>query len=127
MERLTRRTETGGIKYTRHSIYEEDIVEKLAEYEDLEELIGIPLKNIAEIFRQNIPEDCKSPRKAIVLTDDDADRWNGYKNAEEQALARLHEFIEENSIDCVEDVYQRDSVNEECVGLVAELIEIIIG
>lgn len=37
MERLTRRTETGGIKYTRHNIYEEDIVEKLAQYEDLEE------------------------------------------------------------------------------------------
>ena len=46
---------------------------------------------------------------------------------DEQALARLHEFIEENSIDCVEDVYQRDSVNEECVDLVADLIEIIIG
>ena len=102
-------------------------IQKLAEYEDLEELIGIPLKDLAKISRQNIPEDCKHPRKAIVLTDDDVDRWNGYKNAEEQALARLHEFIEENSIDCVEDVYQRDSVNEECVGLVAELIEIIIG
>ena len=37
MERLTRRTETGGIKYTRYNIYEEDIVERLAEYEDLEE------------------------------------------------------------------------------------------
>ena len=37
MERLTRRTETGGIKYIRHNIYEEDIVERLAEYEDLEE------------------------------------------------------------------------------------------
>ncbi len=37
MDRLTRRTETGGIKYTRHNIYEENIVEKLAEYEDAEE------------------------------------------------------------------------------------------
>ena len=46
---------------------------------------------------------------------------------DEQALARLHEFIEENNIDCVEDVYQRDSVNEQCVDLVTELIEIIIG
>ena len=47
MERLTRRTETGGIKYIRHNIYEEDIVEKLAEYEDFEEqgrLIKIPLE-----------------------------------------------------------------------------------
>ena len=63
-----------------------NILCKLAEYEDLEELIGIPLKDLTEIFRQNIPEDCKHPRKAIVLTDDDVDKWNGYKNAEEQGL-----------------------------------------
>lgn len=47
MERLTKRTETGGIKYTRHNIHEEDILEKLAEYEDFEEqgrLIKIPLE-----------------------------------------------------------------------------------
>ena len=46
---------------------------------------------------------------------------------DEQARARLHECIEENNIDCVEDVYQRDSVNEQCVDLVTELVEIIIG
>ena len=47
MDRLTRRTETGGIKYTRHNIYEENIVEKLAEYEDAEEqglLLWLPCK-----------------------------------------------------------------------------------
>ena len=47
MDRLTRRTETGGIKYTRHNIYEENIVEKLAEYEDAEEqglLLRLPCK-----------------------------------------------------------------------------------
>ena len=60
--------------------------QKLAQFEDLEEFIGIPLKDIAEIFHQNITEDCKNPQKAIVLTDDDVDRWNGYKNAEEQGL-----------------------------------------
>ena len=64
----------------------QNILQSLAEYEDLEELIGIHLKEIAEIFSQNIPKDCKNPRKAIVLTDDDVDRWNGYKNAEEQGL-----------------------------------------
>ena len=46
---------------------------------------------------------------------------------DEQALAKLHEFIEEFDISCAEDVYQRDSVNEECVDLVAELVEIIKG
>ena len=63
-----------------------DTLNKLAEYEDLEDLIGIPMKDLAEILRQNIPEDCKHPHKAVVLTDDDVDRWNGYKNAEEQGL-----------------------------------------
>lgn len=46
---------------------------------------------------------------------------------DEQAIARLHEFIEEFDITCTEDIYQRDSVNEDCVDLVAELIEIIKG
>lgn len=46
---------------------------------------------------------------------------------DEQALVKLHEFIEDNDISCTEDVYQRDSVNEQCVDLVAELVEIIVG
>lgn len=45
---------------------------------------------------------------------------------DEKALAILHEFIEEHDITCVEDVYQRDSVNEECVDLVAELVDAIV-
>lgn len=45
---------------------------------------------------------------------------------DEKALMILHEFIENHDIDCVEDVYQRDSVNEECVDLVAELVEAIV-
>lgn len=46
---------------------------------------------------------------------------------DEQAIARLHGFIEEFDISCAEDVCQRDSVNEECVDLVAELVEILKG
>ena len=45
----------------------------------------------------------------------------------EQVIARLIEFIEEFDISCADDVYQRDSVNEECVDLVAELVEIMKG
>ena len=41
--------------------------------------------------------------------------------------ARLHEFIEEFEISCAEDVCQRDSVNEEYVDLVVELVEILKG
>ena len=62
------------------------VVKALGEYEDLEDLIGVPMKDLAEILRQNIPEDCKHPHKAIVLTDDDVDKWQDYKNAEEQGL-----------------------------------------
>ena len=59
------------------------ILEKLAVYEDLEELIGIPLNELAEIFRQHIPEGCQHPQKAIVLTDGDVDKWREYQQLEE--------------------------------------------
>lgn len=45
---------------------------------------------------------------------------------EESAVAKLHAFIEEHNITCVEAVYQCDSINEECVDLVAELVEKIL-
>lgn len=59
---------------------------KLKDYEDLEELIGVSLKDLTKIFNDHIPEDCKNPKKAMVLTDDDVDKWNEYKKAEEQGL-----------------------------------------
>lgn len=55
------------------------IVTKLADYEDLEELIGVPLKELADIFNSNVPKECKNPKKAIILTDDDVDKWHEYK------------------------------------------------
>ena len=82
MERLT----NSCTKEARNNVTIHQICDKLSEFEDLEDLIGIPLKDLAEIFKQQMPEDCKHPQKAIVLTDDDVDRWNGYKNAEEQCL-----------------------------------------
>lgn len=45
---------------------------------------------------------------------------------EESAIVKLHSFIEEHEISCAEDVYQRDSVNEDCVDFVAELVELIL-
>lgn len=59
------------------------ILEKLAVYEDLEELIGIPLEELARIFRQHIPDGCHYPKKAIVLTDGDVDKWREYQQLEE--------------------------------------------
>lgn len=96
MERLTKKNETGIYYYPMcfskcdglgssgkcdncELVY--DACKKLGEYEDFEELIGIPLKELAKIFRQNIHDDCKNPKKAIVLTDGDVDRWNAYKGS----------------------------------------------
>ena len=45
---------------------------------------------------------------------------------EESAVVRLYDFIEEFEITCAEDIYQCDSINEECVDLVAELVEKIL-
>lgn len=73
-----------GFEYCRKENWENcetisDVIDKLAEYEDLEELIGILPKELAEIFHQHIPNDCKHPQKAIVLTDGDVDKWREYK------------------------------------------------
>lgn len=57
--------------------------EILADFEDLEEFIGIPLKELAEIFKQHIPDGCQHPKKAIVLTDGDVDKWREYRQSEE--------------------------------------------
>lgn len=46
---------------------------------------------------------------------------------DEQALAKLHEFIEDNDISCPEDIYQRNSIHEQCLDLIADLVEIIKG
>lgn len=39
---------------------------------------------------------------------------------------RLCEFMNEHNIECAEDVSQRDSVNEDCVDFVAELVELML-
>ena len=59
------------------------ILEKLAVCEDLEGLIGIPLEELVRIFRQHIPDGCHHPKKAIVLTDGDVDKWREYQQLEE--------------------------------------------
>ena len=63
-----------------------NVIGRLAEYEDLEERLGVPLEELAKLCDKHIPKDCQNPNKAIVLTDEDVDRWNEYKNAEEQGL-----------------------------------------
>ena len=39
---------------------------------------------------------------------------------------KVCEFMNQHDISCVEAVFQRDSVNESCVDLVGELVEIML-
>lgn len=56
-----------------------DDLKKLANCKELEEVTGIPLKELAEIFSQHIPDACQHPEKACVLTDGDVDKWRKYQ------------------------------------------------
>ena len=84
MERLTKWLNDGHAILNMDAPNVRNATEKLAEYENLEELIGIPLRELTEIFKQHIPSNCKHPKKAIVLTDGDVDKWRKYKDLEEQ-------------------------------------------
>lgn len=75
MKRLTRKKTKGAKK----NVTVKEICEKLADFEDLEELLGIPLEKLIEIFQQHIPEECQNPQKAIVLTNEDVNKWYEYK------------------------------------------------
>lgn len=91
MERLTNK----GTKEAKSNVTIKEVCDKLAEYENLEDLICIPLKELADIFEKHIPADCKRPQKAIVLTDDDVDEWREYKALKEKPdgyLANQCEF-----------------------------------
>lgn len=39
---------------------------------------------------------------------------------------KVYQFMNRHDITCAEDVFQRDSVSESCVDLVAELVEILL-
>lgn len=101
MERLTIRT-----KEAKRNVTIKEVCDKLADFEDLEELIGIPLEELARIFRQHIPDGCQHPKKAIVLTDGDADKWREYKAFEKDGrLLKLPRPGEEE--ECRECVHTR--------------------
>ena len=75
----------GGIEYYGDS-YGGEVIDKLAAYEDLQEMIGIPFEKFAELCKEAIPNDCKNPSKAIILTDESVDEWQQYKADKEQGL-----------------------------------------
>lgn len=68
------------------------LLEKLVDFEDLEELIGISLEELTKIFCQHVPDDCKHPHKAIVLTDDDVDEWNACKEARKKQVPQKPDY-----------------------------------
>ena len=94
MTRLTKRTEDGDafviFKYTRQF---GEIADKLAMYEDLEELLesaygkcpGLLEEAIKHLVKHEGAE-FENPVKSILLTDEDADRWLSYKSLDEQGL-----------------------------------------
>ena len=45
---------------------------------------------------------------------------------EAKVLNKIYKFVEDNQIDCVETVYQQDSVNEQCLDFVADIVDIIL-
>lgn len=47
-------------------------------------------------------------------------------NIERIIFEKLCEFINRHDVSCPEDVHQRDSVNLECVELVADMVEIVM-
>ena len=104
MERLTVRTKYGEPYYKHCAIevcdtkcYECDfdykILQKVAKYEDLEEQLekvygeceGLLETAINSLIKHEGAE-IGTPKKARLLTDEDVDRWESFKNAEEQGL-----------------------------------------
>ena len=45
---------------------------------------------------------------------------------EQLLFDKVCEFMNQHHVNCVEDVFQRDSVNESCADLVGELVEIML-
>ena len=103
MERLTARNSIGQV-YFPHCFREDTcdgdgasdkcntcdfnqkIADTLAKFEDLQDMIGIPYEKLAELCKEEIPDECKNPSKTIILTDDSVDEWHQYKTDKEQGL-----------------------------------------
>lgn len=104
MERLTNR-EYGEISSTEYTSYcdacldsnchcgfVEDMVEKLAVYEDLEERLnnvygdcdGLLLRVVEALERHSGIDIANNTLKSRLLTDEDVDKWEEYKQLEEQ-------------------------------------------
>lgn len=54
-------------------------LEENVKYRELQEMVGIPFEKFAELCRECIPDECKYPKKAVILTDEDVDKWQQCK------------------------------------------------
>ena len=48
------------------------------------------------------------------------------RNIKEEVFAKICRFIDAHNIVCAEDVCQCDSINENCVDFVAELVGLVL-
>lgn len=94
MKRFTRK----NTKEAKKNVTVKEICEKLADFEDLEELLGIPLKKLIKIFQQYVPENCQNPQKAIVLTDEDVNEWYEYKEKYPYKIGDMIYCIKEKNL-----------------------------
>ena len=93
MERLTNIGSNGEIwitdnDETRRLGRKESAYKKLAEYEDLEErLNGVSVKQVVDGFIKTVEnQTCEGYEHGRILTNAEADKWNEYKQLEEQGL-----------------------------------------
>lgn len=88
MERLTYRTIKGEAMGNSSVADIGDILEKLAEYEDLEDkLNGISVKQVVDSFIKTVKNQTNEEYEhGRILTNTEADKWNEYKRLEEQGL-----------------------------------------
>lgn len=95
MERLTKRTEDGNAFVIFKTKQFGTIANKLAMYEDLEELLeqaygecpGLLEKAIKHLIKHEGAE-FEKPLKSRLLTDEDVDRWLEYKDLDERGLLK---------------------------------------
>ena len=93
-------------------------LEELQQYRAIQKMIGIPLEVFAKLCAEKVPEECKNPQKAIILTDEDVDKWEAYKkigtieefkNLKEKSVAKKSEwkyYRKENIATCKHCSYE---------------------
>ena len=87
-ERITSINKYGNIEVKNNEYC--TAVEKLKEYEDLQEKLGITMKQLLDICGDFLSDKKDSPyakaKKAVLLTEDTAEEWKNYKKCKNNNL-----------------------------------------